>query len=333
MKEDITIDKEFAKLLPGLSPEEKLGLETNLITEGCRDPLVVWNTKEGRILVDGHNRYSICYKNRISFEVVEKFFASREEVINWMIDNQLGKRNITAESRQYLIGQKYNLLKTKRGGSRKSKGHSDTLIDTSEKIGDAFSVAGRTVKRAGDFAKAVDVIEEKAGPEAKQKILAGESKINQKDIAALAQKKPEDVKAVFEGEKSVSSVLGKTKPFQGPQPDKQQAVESQPVSFSHRDAKGAIWRLGINMLMALGGMTEKQARIFLGGMYKNAAGREELVSAAIAATASKWPEEPKSYLVGMYNRFRGGNGRADLPLKAQRTHENLKAFRERRTGK
>lgn len=39
----IRIDEEFKALIPALQPEERSQLKENIIRDGCRDPLVVWN--------------------------------------------------------------------------------------------------------------------------------------------------------------------------------------------------------------------------------------------------------------------------------------------------
>ena len=70
---DIVIDDEFQVLIPQLSVDEFKILEENIRKDGCRDPLVVWNG----ILVDGHNRYKICTKHNLEFNVVEKYFESK----------------------------------------------------------------------------------------------------------------------------------------------------------------------------------------------------------------------------------------------------------------
>ena len=41
-KMNIVIDEEFRKLIPPLTPEEFAGLKQSLMSEGCRDPLVLW---------------------------------------------------------------------------------------------------------------------------------------------------------------------------------------------------------------------------------------------------------------------------------------------------
>jgi hypothetical protein len=43
----------------------------------------------------------------IPFTTSEKFFDNEHDVINWIIDNQLSRRNITEDQRAYLIGKRY----------------------------------------------------------------------------------------------------------------------------------------------------------------------------------------------------------------------------------
>ena len=82
---ELTIDPDFKDLIRPLRSQEYLQLEENLLADGCREPIVIWNG----IIVDGHNRYEICKKHGISFSTVSKEFASREEAIVWICSNQL----------------------------------------------------------------------------------------------------------------------------------------------------------------------------------------------------------------------------------------------------
>ena len=112
-KEEITILPELENLIPPLSSEEFVQLEANIVKEGCRDPLVLWDREGERILIDGHNRYKICTLHHIAFKTELKFFTSLEEVRDWMINNQLGKRNLTEPQKSYLRGLQYNREKKK----------------------------------------------------------------------------------------------------------------------------------------------------------------------------------------------------------------------------
>ena len=104
---ELIIDKEFKSLIPPLEKEEYQQLKGSIKSEGCRDSIVLWDG----IIVDGHNRYEICSKENISFKTINKNFKDRNEVIIWMIDNQLGRRNISKYDRTRLALKKEDILK------------------------------------------------------------------------------------------------------------------------------------------------------------------------------------------------------------------------------
>lgn len=97
------IDAEFKALIPPLSAEEHAALEESLIAEGVRDALVVWDQGDRCILVEGHNRLEICLRLHLPFPLLKKSFADREAVTIWMIQNQLGRRNMNAMVRGELV--------------------------------------------------------------------------------------------------------------------------------------------------------------------------------------------------------------------------------------
>jgi N6-adenosine-specific RNA methylase IME4/transposase-like protein len=105
--EDIIVDAEFAALIPPLSAEERQQLEENIAEHGgARDPLVVWASKGTLTLLDGHNRYEICTRLGLPFDVHELRFKARDEAEDWIDRNQLGRRNLTADSFNYLLGRR-----------------------------------------------------------------------------------------------------------------------------------------------------------------------------------------------------------------------------------
>ena len=150
----IQIDPEFKALIPPLSTEELEQLEANIIKDGCRDPLVLW----GEILIDGHNRHEICTRNSIPFKTVEKDFANRDDAMDWMDANQLGRRNIQPQQADFLRGRIYNRRKKAQGGDRKSKDQIDTLNGetTAEQVAAETGVSPATVKRNGKMAEEVE---------------------------------------------------------------------------------------------------------------------------------------------------------------------------------
>ena len=103
------IDEELKNLIPKLSNEELKQLEENIIEEGCREPIVLWN----KTIVDGHNRYEICNRNNIEFKTTNKEFSNREEAKMWIIKNQFGRRNLSIYDRGKLALQLEDLFAVK----------------------------------------------------------------------------------------------------------------------------------------------------------------------------------------------------------------------------
>jgi hypothetical protein len=152
--ETLKIDKEFESLCPKLSDEECKQLEANIKeSRHVRDPIVTWRDT----IIDGHHRYKIAKKIGCTFPVYPKQFDSREDVIDWIIDNQLGRRNLTDEAKRILIGKKYNRVKDAQGGDRKSNRHGVGLIgDAATYVAHDHDVNPRTVERAGKEAESFD---------------------------------------------------------------------------------------------------------------------------------------------------------------------------------
>ena len=127
----LKVDPEFQGKIPPLTFEELEQLEKNIVNDGkVINPIIVWN----RLIVDGHNRYAILQKHPdIPYTVHEKEFADRFEVIIWICKNQLGRRNLSPEQKNYLLGKQYEAEKVAHGGDRKSADakssyHNDNLI-------------------------------------------------------------------------------------------------------------------------------------------------------------------------------------------------------------
>ena len=148
----LRIDDEFRSYIPPLSAEERAQLEENIATEGCLDPIVVW----GDIIVDGHNRFEICTRLGLPFDVAQRFFADREAALDWMDAHQLGRRNLTPDARKLLLGRRYNRLKKGDGERGPKKLDQNEPASTAAKLAQEHGVSEATVKRAGKFAEEVD---------------------------------------------------------------------------------------------------------------------------------------------------------------------------------
>lgn len=103
----ITINEELRAYIDPLTDDEYAALERSLLSEGCRDALVLW----GDLLVDGHNRYGICQKHGIAFNTIQnQAFLNLDDVHLWMIDNHLGRRSVSDFQRGILALRKKEIV-------------------------------------------------------------------------------------------------------------------------------------------------------------------------------------------------------------------------------
>ena len=104
---NITVNEELLAYIDPLTPDEHEALERSLLAEGCRDALVLW----GEVLVDGHNRHSICTRHGIPFNTVQNTaFKTLDDVHLWMIDQHLGRRSVSDFQRGVLALRKKDIL-------------------------------------------------------------------------------------------------------------------------------------------------------------------------------------------------------------------------------
>lgn len=184
----IQINPDFQKLIPPLSTEEKQQLESNIIADGCRDPLVLW----GDMLIDGHNRYEICTRLNLPFQTVQKAFDSGIDAKIWMLNLQRGRRNATPEQLSYMRGKRYELEKLKGTTVNQYSAVSQNVQQhTHEKLATEYDVSPKTIQRDAEFTRGIDAIES-VSPEIKETILSGKSDIKKQDVQAIAK----EVKAI-----------------------------------------------------------------------------------------------------------------------------------------
>ncbi|MFS8067302.1 MAG: hypothetical protein ACMG6S_13100, partial [Byssovorax sp.] len=117
------LDDEIAALIPSLSPEELAQLERSILAEGCREPLTVWDDGRRQILLDGHNRYSICSHHDVPYKVTLIKLSGRDAALRWVTGQQLGRRNLTPEAYAYLRGKLYNGTKSQGARRDLTSGH------------------------------------------------------------------------------------------------------------------------------------------------------------------------------------------------------------------
>lgn len=170
------INPEFKSLIPPLAPEELAQLESNILSDGCRDPLVTW---QGTLL-DGHNRYAICQRHGIKFTTVEMEFADEDAAMDWMDANQLGRRNLTPDQRSIMRGRRYNRTKKAAGGRADRKLGVDKVSapKTAESLAAEHHVSEKTIRRDGKRAEAIEKLAE-TQPEQAQAVRDGLKRFNE----------------------------------------------------------------------------------------------------------------------------------------------------------
>lgn len=147
--EVVIVDEEFKSLIPPLAAEEYEQLEANILAEGCRDALVIW--KGRNILVDGHNRYAICARHDLPYKTVMREFESREDVVVWMIRNQLARRNITPYARGELALRLKDAIAAKAKENMAAGGKGDKILSplerTNKELAKTAEVSHETIRK------------------------------------------------------------------------------------------------------------------------------------------------------------------------------------------
>lgn len=237
IKKELIVLEILKKFIPPLAPDERTQLEQNILQFGCKDPLIVWETKKGVIeptsttpnelcyvLVDGHNRHEICQKFNLDFRINLIEIPSLEQAQDFMIDHQLGRRNLSIEQMAYLRGMKYLALKQERenleltrdktgkfktentrGGQFDHHGENEVSVSIetrsgqtdhhgkkeklSEQLAKEFNVGEKTIRRDADFAKGVELLP----TDVKNEVLQGKSSLKKTDIIEVGKIKDIDV--------------------------------------------------------------------------------------------------------------------------------------------
>ncbi|WP_337045162.1 hypothetical protein [Emticicia sp. 17c] len=215
IKKNIVIIDELRSLIPPLSTEEYIQLESNILTHGCQTPLQLWQTPKQNlgiaasssdeiayVLIDGHNRFKICTDHNLPFEIYQLSFNSIKDAKDYMINLQLGRRNLSPTQIAYFRGLRYNNEKadktenlSKGQNVLSGKNKEDSDIDspkghfvpsgssTAERLAEEYKVNPKTIKRDAEFAKGL----EKLQPDLRNKILDGSIKIEKIAIQEIGK--------------------------------------------------------------------------------------------------------------------------------------------------
>jgi len=161
--EELIIDNEFKSYVRPLTDEEYEKLKESILAEGIRDPLVVWKN----VLLDGHHRFKLAQEHGLEYKTVEVDLPDIWAAKDWIIKNQLGRRNLTEQEASYYRGKLYE--SRKRQGARTDLTCAKNLhkLKTADVIGKEYGVTGTTVRNDAQFSQAVDKVAEEVGEEAR----------------------------------------------------------------------------------------------------------------------------------------------------------------------
>ena len=188
------INEEFKKLIPALSVEEFNQLEQNCLAEGIREKIITWNG----FIIDGHNRFEIATKHKLKFETESKEFESENDVREWMINNQFGRRNLSNYQRSVLALELESVFSARAKEKQKDAGK-NKVVQISEQAPmerKAITQIAKVANVSHDTIAKVKVIEAKATPEVKAQLSTGEVSINQayQEIKKEEKKVEQEVK-------------------------------------------------------------------------------------------------------------------------------------------
>lgn len=190
---------EMAELLPPLSAEQSAALEEDLLRNGCYAPIIV---NEDMVIVDGHNRQSLCEKHGLPYTMAVFSFEDLLEAKQWALDTQKNRRNlekwelgkialklkpeIEAKARANMVagGQNY---RPKEGLTTLSNLPSvETAVNTRKELADAVGIGEVTMGK-------VMQIDENAPEVIKEALDKKELSINKGyDLTRQLQEVPED---------------------------------------------------------------------------------------------------------------------------------------------
>lgn len=227
---NIILHDELRAYIDPLTEHEYAALERSLLTEGCRDALILW----GDVLIDGHNRYAICQKHQLPFKTVQNGqFQNIEDVQLWMIENHLARRSVSDFQRGMLALRKKEILISRQQST------SQTVVATSapEPAEEVAPVIKPTQSRqeiarlAGISSHAVvqiEKIQRAAAPELVQAVRAGTISISAAAaIASLPEQ--EQASAVAGGRKELQQLARQVREKQREQKPPRKTPASSPA--------------------------------------------------------------------------------------------------------
>lgn len=165
----ITIDPDFAAIWGDLDNAAYEGLKAEIISDGIRDPLVIWNPDNNHILVDGHNRLRVAKElNMMAVPVSYKVFKDKADAADWIVNHQSARRNITdwqkykaVEVYQRILREKAKEQQVRKPQSVLENSPKQKPIDVRKQTAEAANLSEWRV-RQGDYIQKNATDEQKA---------------------------------------------------------------------------------------------------------------------------------------------------------------------------
>jgi hypothetical protein len=193
---EIQTDEDFEAMLPPLAPDERERKLASLMLYDCLETLVVWPHKRKQLLLLGYDVWPLLREYRIPFRIIKKEFANHGQARLFVVQELLGRTNLTALHITYLRGMYYQEEKEPHGGDRRSQEYKKRRWEgwlTVEALGEIYDVSPATLKRAGEVTRAVNMIADNCGgPWLKGLLLSHQARMTASGVVALAEKDVEE---------------------------------------------------------------------------------------------------------------------------------------------
>jgi len=215
----LKINPDFENLIPPLSEDEFNGLEKSILEEGVREPIVVWTKHEfanpdwelepdpaltsETFIVDGHNRYKIATKYGLDFDTVEYDFEDEDAVKVWMIDTQLGRRNLPDIDRILLEQERASITREKANANQGTRTDLQPSVQMDKRfkaVDTRAEIAEKANVSLGSVARVEQI--QKHAPELISEIRLGKQTIGGAYKQIVESKKKAERKAAIEKAKA-----------------------------------------------------------------------------------------------------------------------------------
>ena len=251
---ELKIDEGLKAYIDPLTPDEHESLERSILSEGCRDSLVVW----GDLLIDGHNRYGICQKHGLPYTTVQATqFKNMDDVHLWMIDQHLGRRSVSDFQRGVLALRKREIIAERRAAAAAAvnaakaaqpaseeapwEGETDPVVAQAlasvakvpDEALDTREALARAARLSAGQVKMIETIQEKAAPEVVAAVKAGELSLN---AAAVVATLPEEEQQAVAAEgadalkQAAKRVRDAKKKPKAAKPEAEESAEAAPAA-------------------------------------------------------------------------------------------------------